>query len=467
MAFLWRRISIVLLPLALILGTARPTAGQERSAAAPTRLSALSIEDALRGADRTSEAMAIARSQVDVADAQRMRATVDALPRVAAYSSYDRLVRSEFQGITLPASEGDEMPELPFGNRNTYRAGLQLSHTVFGGGRNLANRRIAANASHAADLDLQSVRAAVILDVAEAYFDAVLAEQLVSISEAGQAQTESMASRARALFEAGTGSEFDYLRAKVARDRHRPDVLRQRAARDVAVLRLRQLAGISTADAIVLTTPLDPDSAGAFIADATRFANASTRSPRRLTIEAAKARLEESHHRVASARSSRFPTLTAVSTYEGVSYAGQRLPTTRDFRANWTVGGRIDLPLLTGRHMSDEAEAHAGVARSRAELRRIEQISVFDAEAAATQLAVAEASRAASDEIVREATRAHEIALLRYSEGLAIQLELDDARHTLEAAHAERARASRNLLVERIRVALLPALPAGRAIARQ
>ena len=411
--------------------------------------------------------MAIARSQVDVADAQRMRATVDALPRVAAYSSYDRLLRSEFQGIALPVSEGNEMPELPFGNRNTYRAGLQLSHTVFGGGRNLGNRRIAADASHAAELDLRSVRAAVILDVAEAYFDAVLAEQLLSISEAAQAQTQCMADRAGALFEAGTGSEFDYLRAKVARARHRPDVLRQRAARDVAMLKLRQLAGVSPAVAIVLTTPLDPDSAGTFASDASRFATGSTQSPRRLTIEAAKARLEESQHRVALARSSRFPTLTAVSTYEGVSYAGERLPTTRDFRANWTVGGRIDLPLLTGRHMSDEAEARAGVSRSRAELRRVELLSVLDAEVAATQLAVAEASRAASDQTVREATRAHEIALLRYSEGLAIQLELDDARNTLEAARAERARASRDLLVERIRSALLPALPAGRAIARQ
>lgn len=466
MTMFWKSIRIILLPLALILATARSTSGQDRTATASPRQVALSIEEALRRADRTSESMAVARANVDVAAAQHIRVTVDALPRVAAYSSYDRLLRSEFQGMALPVQDGEETPELPFGNRNTYRAGIQLSHTVFGGGRNLANRRMAANARHAADLDLLSVRASVILDVAEAYFDAVLAGQLVSISEAGQSQAESVADRARVLFEAGKGSEFDYLRAKVARDRHRPDVLQKRAGLDLAVLRLRQLIGIPADQQVVLTTSLNPDSATTFVMDAARVASASTPSPK-LTIESAKARVDESQQRLASARSSRFPAVTAVSTYEGVSYASARLPTTRDFRANWTIGGRIDLPLLTGRHLSDEAEARAGVARSRAGLRQAEKLSVFEAEAAATQLAVAEASRAASAETVREATRAHEIALLRYSEGLAIQLELDDARVALESARAEQARASRDVLVERLRSALLPALPAGRALARQ
>jgi len=66
---------------------------------------------------------------------------------------------------------------------------------------------------------------------------------------------------------------------------------------------------------------------------------------------------------------------------------------------------------------------------------------------------------------VREAERAHEIALLRHREGLAIQLELSDARLALESARAERARAARDLLVERLRSALLPELPpSGRMI---
>jgi outer membrane protein TolC len=230
------------------------------------------------------------------------------------------------------------------------------------------------------------------------------------------------------------------------------------------MLRLQQLVHAASTESLILTTPLDVTSAETFPAAARLAASQANGQP--LSVRSARERVHESEQRLAAARSQRFPTVTAFSTYEGVSYAGRRLPTAQDFRANWTVGGRIDMPLFAGRGIADEAEARARLSAAQAEQRDVERRTAFDLRAAVTQLAVAEAAFAVSAASVHEALQAYNIALLRHTEGMSIQLELDDARIALEESRAEQARATRDVLVERVRAALLPALPPGRAIAR-
>ena len=53
--------------------------------------------------------------------------------------------------------------------------------------------------------------------------------------------------------------------------------------------------------------------------------------------------------------------------------------------------------------------------------------------------------------------------MLRFREGVSIQLELTDARLLLEQARADQARAARDVSVERVRAALLTDLPLSNA----
>jgi outer membrane protein TolC len=173
--------------------------------------------------------------------------------------------------------------------------------------------------------------------------------------------------------------------------------------------------------------------------------------------------IEETRQReqlLSATRAARWPELAVTSSYERVGYSRQGLPEHRDFRTNWTVGARVDFPLFTaGDRSAREAEARAELTSARAELRRTEQLARLDIASASSRLSAATAAWAASEGSVREATHAYEIAALRHKEGLAIQLELFDARLALEESKAERARAARDLLVERLRAALLPDLP--------
>ena len=462
-----------LLPI-VALGLPRVVGAQgEPAAAHPSRQ--LSLDEAVRLAYATSEAIAIARAGVDGAGGERRRASGTRLPRVAAFSSFDRTIRSEFDGLALGEPDAGDEPALPFGSPTTYRAGLSLTQPVFTGGRTLARGRAATSGQRAAELALTSARAQAALDVAEAYFDAALSEQLVGIVDATLAQAESTLHQAALLFEAGRGSEFDYLRAKVARDRQRPVVTRQRGERDVAMLRLKQLVHVPADTDLDLTTGLDLEPAAVVARAASMEAptggdgSAPGVAGRSVADYAAvregAARLHQREQLLTAARAQRWPGVALTSSWERVAYSRGGIPAHQDFRTNWTVGARVDLPLLAGgQRAGDEVEADAALTAARAELRRIEQLAEFDGRAAAAQLATAEAAWAASEGAVHEAARAHEIAVVRHREGLAIQLELADARLALEAARAERARAARDLLVARLRATLLPDLPsAGRS----
>jgi outer membrane protein TolC len=84
-----------------------------------------------------------------------------------------------------------------------------------------------------------------------------------------------------------------------------------------------------------------------------------------------------------------------------------------------------------------------------------------DTRNAIAQLRAAEAQYAASSGTEDQASRAYDIAQLRYREGISTQTELSASRIQLQQARANRAQATRDLQVARLRVALIHDLPLG------
>ena len=128
------------------------------------------------------------------------------------------------------------------------------------------------------------------------------------------------------------------------------------------------------------------------------------------------------------------------------------------------------VPLFTGgRIKADEVAARADLAETRARLRLARELATLDEASSRLELANARAAWEATAGTVQQAQRAHEIAELRYREGLSTQLELSDARLLLQQAQATRAQAARDVQMARVRLALLSDLPlttAGSAISQ-
>ena len=473
----------------------------------------LTLEQVLQLAEERSESVAIARAGVDRAEGERVRVRAGRLPQLNASASYDRALASEFANIfgeggggapcppftlnpAAPVAErveeieraidcgavggslfggnggdGDDAggADLPFGRKNTWRFNLLFSQSLYSGGRLGAQAAIADVGRDTATLGVTTARAQLLFDATQAYYDAALADRLVAIAEATVRQADDTVRQVQAGFEAGAQPEFELLRARVTRDNQVPVVIRQRANRDIALLRLKQLLDLPADYDLRLAASLTDSVLAPPAPFATRLAGLEAAAPPiaappadRTAVKEVAAGLRLREAALQAARAERMPSASLNSSFSRVAYPSNPVPWIGDFRTNWTVGASVEVPVLTGgRLRGAEAVARADVQQARLQLQQAQELASLDTQSALAELAAARAAWDASGGTIEQAARAHEIANVRFGAGVSTQLELNDARLLLQQAEANRAQAARDLQLARVRLALLPDLPIG------
>jgi outer membrane protein len=432
----------------------------------------VSLNDAVRMAELRSPELRIARAGVARAEGLERQARSQFLPQLFGSAAYTRTLRSQFSGLGGSESDTAESPfgdlsRVGFGAKNQYSLGLSLSQNLFAGGRIRAQTAAAGASKQAAEIALRSQRAQLTLDVAEAYFDATLADRLATIAELSLRQSEGTVRQAQLALDVGSTSEFELLRARVARDNQRPIVIQRRTEREVALLRLRQLLGLPLDTPLTLSTPVDDTASSLAL---TRYASVSgsvpsgvradTSTDQRAPVRQASAVLNAQRSQLRATRAQRIPQLSITSQYGRLAFPLSGLPANDEFVENWTVGVGLQVPLFTGGRISGEVQsARAAVEEARGQLDLARQLAELDARVQLSAMDQAEATWLASTGTAEQATRAYAIAEVRYREGISTQLELDDSRLLLEQAQVNRAVAARNLQIARLRLALLPDLP--------
>jgi outer membrane protein TolC len=474
---------------------AQPPAPQPAaSTAAAPAARRLTLEEAIQLATGHSEPIDIARAGESRAAADQVRARSQRFPQVSFAGSYSRTLASEFSGAFQPvgppcapldvdparpveervaeleraASCGAIGPsldfgDLPFGQRNIYQGALSFSQTLYAGGRIKAQMLQADLSRQMAALETSGTEAQVTLAVTQAFYDAALSDRLVAIAQSGYDQAAAAYEQTRLAYEAGRQPEFELLRAQVARDNERPAVIRNRANRDIAYLRLRQLLELPPDTPLALDVDLDADTLTppAPFADGLAIALRTGSSLRRSAVDQAQELVNVRDAAVTVARAERLPQVAVTSSYARVGYpSGGWFPGVGDFRTNWSLGASVQVPIFDGRKLkADELSARADFDEAQAQLKQTRELAVLDAATALQDLSAAEAAWQATAGTVEQAQRAYQIAELRNREGLSTQLELNDSRLSLQQAQANRAQAARDLQVARARAALLPNLP--------
>ncbi|HEX6051649.1 MAG TPA: TolC family protein [Gemmatimonadaceae bacterium] len=499
--------------------SARPTAG------APGTVRALSLDDAMRIAERESENIDIARAGVDRARGQLLQARSQYLPQLNGSLQYTRTLKSQFE--VLQGSQGTPGPNVPpappndtttyfqpctrylaaagapqaerlagleafsrcsssggidftrvgFGAKNQYQLGLTGSVELFSGGRVQAQNRAARAGRQVADIELAAQRAQLRLDVAQAYYDAALADRLVAIADSSLAQTEEALRQTSLARQVGNQSEFDLLRARVTRDNQVPALLQARTTRELSYLRLKQLLNLPYTDSITLTDGIGDGTPAGLLTQATNAATAAqmvmaltdsvvqrsdTTAEGRATVRQLEENLTVQEAEKRIARSDYLPSLTLSTSYGRVAFPESGVPEWNSFVNNWTVTLGASMPLFTGgRVRGQNVVAEANVVEAKARLQQTRELAALDARQAVAQLEQAAATLAASGGTAEQATRAYNIAEVRYREGLSTQLELSESRVLLQQARANRAQAERDFQVARLRLMLLKDLPLG------
>lgn len=495
--------------------TARPAA--QATAASQRQGRPLSLAEALQIAERQSEALRIAEAGLRRARGQLAQARSAYFPQLTGTIGYQRTIQSQFQEILEASGGGESEPEPDpdgesdggsdglgdigriFASENTVTLGLQLNQTLWTGGRLSALNRAARAGTRVAELEVQSQRAQVQLEVTQAYYDALLADRLVAIAESSLVQTERTYRQAQLAHQVGTQSEFDLLRARVTRDNQRPQLIQARTARETAYLRLAQLLELPLDEPLNLTTPIEegippvrqlaaapaapaapggvparpvslqvdveevlaPDPMVVAIVDSL-VAMSDTSAAVRTAVRQAAENIVAQQAQLRAARAQRWPQLQLSSLYQRFAYPPNNVPGWNEFFPNWTVSVGLSIPILTGGRISGEVQAaEANLVQAQQQQRQAEELARLDARLAIAALEQAAEAYAASQGTEQQAARAYQIAEVRFREGISSQLELNDARLLLQQAQANQAQAARDLAVARMRLMLLPNLPLG------
>ena len=475
----------------------QPTAPRSTAGA----LVQLSLDDALRIAQVQSQTIELARAGVTRATGQRVQARSQFFPQLNTTAGYTKTLKSQFQGFassatkdtvatpttrslcapfvpstaseaeraaalaqaaTCPATGsagGFDLSKTSFGATNQWALGLSFSQNLFSGGRITAQNEAAEAQLRSAHIEVTAQSAQVSLDVTSAYYDAVLADQLVSIADSSLAQTEVVLAQAKVAKQVGNASEYELLRAQVTHDNQIPVSIQAKFNRQVAYLRLKQLLNMPLEDSVSLTTGIEGTNGPtlpAIAVNATTDTATSNRAPVRELDQSVRA----SEAQVRIARAERIPSFALVSNYQRLYFPSNVFPTISQGVNNWTVGISTNFPVLDGgRIRGDVLIAQSGLQQARAQRQQTREFAALDTRVALNALEQAQAQWDASRGTAEQAQRAYAIDEVRFREGISTQTDLTQSRLLLEQARANRAQAARNLAVARVRLALLKDLP--------
>ncbi len=434
-----------------------PALAQSGGASAAPDTLRLSLGDAVSIALRQSDEIGIAAAQTEIADASYGVARASVLPQLRLNTSYTHVYES---------ARGQAVGSV-FNQPNTYAASLNLSQTLFQGGRLVSGMRAAADVREATRSDEVELRAQITVQVQRAYLQALYTQRIADLQERNVALSASRVTQVEQFERAGRAARYDVLRARVQHANLEPLAIQSRSDHELAVLDLRRILNIPVEQPFALLTRIDSATVAAVVA---AMSDTVTRGQRAL-LRSAELNADFRRLGIAVAKADYYPTLSVFlqSGYQAYPPAGFGFPSslglqTAEACPSGSAAGRlcqnggwfsdrqagvtISMPVFDGLRVKssvDLAEAQARLADL--QLRQTREAVSIDVARARAELRRAMAVSAARHQNSQEAEEAFRLADLRFARGLSTQLEVTDAQLALLTAQSTEARATYDLFL--------------------
>ena len=194
----------------------------------------LTLEESIEIAKQNNLTVQTAEQNLKTAEAQVRAARAGLLPRITAngnYTYFKDIQKSVIQaeggfGFPMPGGEMNEMPqpstdseadliELEFGAHHNLQGTLNLTQPIFAWGRYYYGYQAAKLNYQAIEQDVNAAYNQLRLDVSEAFYGALIAQEFVRVAEQSVRLVEKQLGIAETSLKAGAATDFDVLRAKV------------------------------------------------------------------------------------------------------------------------------------------------------------------------------------------------------------------------------------------------------------
>ena len=194
----------------------------------------LTLEESIEIAKQGNLTLQTAEQNLKAAEAQVRAARAGLLPRITAsgnYTYFKDIQKSVIQaeggfGFPMPDREVDgpsppsadnesDLIELEFGAHHNAQGTVSLTQPIFAWGRYYYGYQAAEFNYQAMQRDVDAASNQLRLDVSEAFYGALVAQEFVRVAQQSVSLVEEQLAIAEASFEAGAATNFDVLRAKV------------------------------------------------------------------------------------------------------------------------------------------------------------------------------------------------------------------------------------------------------------
>ena len=407
---------------------------------------ALSLAEAESRALSLGPDVALVRERMVEAEAEVRRIRAGAFPVASANLTYNRAIRTLFDGLFDAPSNGEgngednggnPFADLPFGRANTWIAGIRVAQPLYAAGRVSIGLDIADRVRTALQLELEETEAEVRLGVREAYLQAVFADLLVAITDEAWVLADQQLQRVQGFRDQGIAADLDVLTARVERDNLDPRRIEAKSAAALARLDLLRRVQLPATTVLELTTPLEAELIPIDLAELQQALEL------RPLLQASETRIRIEEEQVRLARSGYRPTAGAFLDLGWQAFPASVFPGSgATWREDWSAGFQISVPLFNGFGTRAEIEgARSGVRQAELDDTRLREGLAVEFASTISALESARAQVEARGGTVEEARRALELAELRFSAGSATALELSNTRLLLQQAQVNQAEA--------------------------
>lgn len=335
---------------------------------------------------------------------------------------------------------------------DTRAAEITLSQTLFTWGQVGAAIKAAKVGIASAEEQLRLYRQAARRDVTAAFYDVLLAKELVDIAEKNLAQKEAHLDEARKKFDLGTATDYDVLSARVDAENSRPAVIRARNLVQITRDQLRFLLGQETGN-VDVNGGLD-----VAFADPPTYEDALvTALNRRPELTGQAMRVEVYHQLVKIAKAGDKPRLDLAGSYghkwtdSGWSNFGGTPTRMNPAGPYWSLGIYLKFAFFDGMKTKGQVmQARSDQTTAEIELAKLrDQVSLQTRTSVDAVKENAEIVRALSG-TVEQAERVLVMANKGFEYGVKTRLDVDDAQQGLNQSRGNLARAKRDYLVAQV-----------------
>ncbi|MFH1262751.1 MAG: TolC family protein [Pseudomonadota bacterium] len=409
----------------------------------------LTLPQAIELAMERNIDIAVAGMDLQTFREEYRRAIASAIGDLKATAGYTRNLKKGAVFFSVPnATTGLPGPpqKITIGADNAFSSGLRFDQPLFSGGRVAAGMRGGKVQIEAGEERLKGTKEEVVFTVKRLFYAYLLADSTTAIQADNRKLSNEHLATIRERYRQGLDSDLVVLRQNVEVASAETALIQARNLKDLSLTNFQKILALDVDRPLTLVGKLDPPGGDLpsyeTVGKAALEKNTEYAAARKMTL------LSEEAHKVY--RAERFPDLDGFVDYSWQGQSDDFAPGPTQRYDSLSAGLKLEWKLFTGGETRARiAEARIAINRARKEeekIRREIQVQVKQ-----QWLGVTEArERARSQETaVGEAERVLAATEVRYKQGHASQLELNDATFALNRARTIFAQASHDFWVAR------------------